>query len=394
MPLAALARSLILVAAATLGLAGCASPPKGPPEAVAPLWHDEAFAPPSQPVKAEDVFALSPEMIQYLDHDINRHLRRNGRQRGLIDALYDRDLLRLDYDAATTRTAAQAFAARSGNCLSLVIMTAALAKHLGLPVTFQSVDVEDSWTRGNSLLLVAGHVNLVIGPRMLDRAGGIGNDTSTTIDFLPPQDLRGRRVSVVSESRVLAMFFNNRAAETMAKGELDEAYAWTKASLAQDQSFSSAQITLGVIYHRRGLLDAAEAAFRHALRAEPNNTQALADLASVLFSQGRDVEAQQVKQALARLETYPPFYFFELGRAAVQRGDFEAGRAWLKRELSRDPDYHEVHFWLALAYRGLGDMSAARRHLSIALANSTTRGEHDLYAAKLDRLQAQARATQ
>ena len=389
MPLLAHARNLILATVAALGLVGCASaPPKGPPESVAPLWHDEAFAPPSEPVKGEDVFAVSEEMTQYLDHDIGRQLRRYGRQRGLIDALYDREMLRLDYDAATTRTAAQAFAARSGNCLSLVIMTAALAKHLGLPVTFQSVDVEDSWTRGNSLLLVAGHVNLVLGPRMLDRAGGIGNDTSTTIDFLPPQDLRGRRVSVISENRVLAMFFNNRAAETVAQGNLDQAYAWSKASLAQDPGFSSAQITLGVIYHRRGLLAAAEAAFRHALRAEPNNTQALADLASVLFSQGRNAEAEQVKQTLARLETYPPFHFFDLGRAAVQRGDFEAGRAWLKRELSRDPDYHEVHFWLALAYRGLGDVSAARRHLSIALANSTTRSEHDLYAAKLDRLQA------
>jgi Tfp pilus assembly protein PilF len=296
-------------------------------------------------------------------------------------------MLRLDYDSATTRTAAQAFAARSGNCLSLVIMTAALAKYLGLPVTFQSVDVEDSWTRGNSLLLVAGHVNLVIGPRMLDRAGGLGNDSTTTIDFLPPQDLRARRVSVISEARVLAMFFNNRAAETMAKGDLDQAYALSKASLMQDPAFPSAQITLGVIYQRRGLMREAEAAFRHALRAEPNNTQALADLAQVLISQGREAEAQQVRQTLARLETYPPFYFFELGRAAVQRGDFEAGRAWRRRELSRDPDYHEVHFWLALAYGGLGDANAARRHLSIALANSTTRGEHDLYAAKLDRLQ-------
>jgi Tfp pilus assembly protein PilF len=237
-------------------------------------------------------------------------------------------------------------------------------------------------------------VNLVIGPRMLDRAGGIGNDTATTIDFLPPQDLRGRRVSVISESRVLAMFFNNRAAETMAQGQLDQAYAWTKAALAQDPSFLSAQITLGVIYHRRGLLEASESAFRHALRVEPNNTQALADLASVLDSQGRIDEGQRVRQTLAGLETHPPFYFFELGRAAVQRGDFEAGRAWLQRELSRDPDYHEVHFWLALAYGGLGDAGAARRHLSIALANSTTRSEHDLYAAKLDHLQALARTTQ
>ncbi|MFO1338620.1 MAG: tetratricopeptide repeat protein [Burkholderiaceae bacterium] len=383
----------LLMVAAGLGLAGCAGVATAPPEPVVPLLHDEAFAPPAQEVRIADVFALSPEMVRYLDVEIAHRLRRSGGQWGLIDALYDRELLRLEYDSATTRTASEAFAARSGNCLSLVIMTAALARHLDLPVTFQSVDVDDSWTRGQSLLLAAGHVNLVLGRRMLDRTGGFGNDISMTIDFLPPQDLRGRRVSVISEARILAMFFNNRAAEALARGDLDLAYASAKAAMAQDPGFSSAQITLGVVYHRRGLLDAAETAFRHVLRAEPRNTQALADLSSVLFGLGREGEALQVKQDLARLEAQPPFYFFELGKAAVQRGDFEAGRAWLQRELSRDPDYHEVHFWLALADAGLGDLKAARRHLSEAMANSTTRGEHDLYAAKLDRLQASMRAT-
>jgi Tfp pilus assembly protein PilF len=142
-----------------------------------------------------------------------------------------------------------------------------------------------------------------------------------------------------------------------------------------------------VIYQRKGLLQPAEAAFRHALRAEPQNTQALADLVSVLVAQGRNAEADEVKQTLAKLEAFPPFHFFELGKAAVQRGDHEAGRVWLQRELSRDPDYHEVHFWLALAYTGLGDAKAAGKHLSKAMAGSPTRGEHDLYAAKLDRLQ-------
>ena len=389
MPCLARLRNLALGVAVGLLLAACANaPPAVPPEAVASLLHDQAFAPPSRPVRVEDVFALSPEMERYLDHDIVRQLRRSGRQRGLIDALYDREMLRLEYDSAATRTASEAFAARSGNCLSLVIMTAALARRLDLQVTYQSVDVEDSWSRGASLLLAAGHVNLVIGHRMLDRIGGIGNDTSTTVDFLPPKDLRGRRVTVISESRVLAMFFNNRAAETLAVGELDQAYAWARAAVAQDPSFASAQITLGVIYHRRGILQPAEEVFRQVLRREPRNTQALADLSSVLYSQGRETDAKEIRQQLARLESHPPFYFFELGRAAVQRGDFEGGRAWLQRELSRDPDYHEIHFWLAVAYAGLGDNRSAMRHLTQAMANSTTRGEHDLYAAKLDRLQA------
>jgi hypothetical protein len=40
----------------------------------------------------------------------------------------------IEYDSTVTRTAAQTYAARAGNCLSLVIMTAAFAEELGLRV--------------------------------------------------------------------------------------------------------------------------------------------------------------------------------------------------------------------------------------------------------------------
>ena len=50
-----------------------------------------------------------------------------------------------------TRNAAEAFDARSGNCLSLVIMTAAFAKELGLPVRYQNVFVDEAWSRSGDL---------------------------------------------------------------------------------------------------------------------------------------------------------------------------------------------------------------------------------------------------
>ena len=64
-------------------------------------------------------------------------------RQALFDALYQPDQLKLEYDAAMTRNAAQAFAVRSGNCLSLVIMTAAFAKEMGLDVRYQNVFGED-----------------------------------------------------------------------------------------------------------------------------------------------------------------------------------------------------------------------------------------------------------
>jgi len=84
---------------------------------------------------ADDVFAVSPEMRRYVATGIANDVRIRGPQQGLFDALYSRNQLQLEYESTMTRNAAQAYAARAGNCLSLVIMTAAFAKEMGLKVT-------------------------------------------------------------------------------------------------------------------------------------------------------------------------------------------------------------------------------------------------------------------
>lgn len=141
-----------VILALALLLAACASAPPPQPQRIHALYHDELFTPPAQRVDAADVFALSDEMRAYLKGDIARMMRAKGSQHGLFEALYDKGLLKLEYDAAKTRNASQAFAARAGNCLSLVIMTAAFAKELGMPVHYQHVFVDETWRDRKSVV--------------------------------------------------------------------------------------------------------------------------------------------------------------------------------------------------------------------------------------------------
>lgn len=69
--------------------------------------------------------------------------------------------------------------------------------------------------------------------------------------------------------------------------------------------------------------------------------------------------------------------------AALKDKEFAVARDHFLRELRRNAYYHGAHFGLAVAYVGLGDAEAARRHLNTALATSANSGDHDLYAAKL-----------
>jgi len=366
-------------------LVACAAPPVQRPDF---LLQDELFGAPSEPIRVEDVFALSDEMRHYARAEIAGQLRANDRNRGLFDALYRKGQLKLEYDSAVTRNAAQAFAARAGNCLSLVIMTAAFARELGVEFQYQAAINDAAWSRSGSLYLRNGHINLMLGSG-LRAVGNSRFDPPLMIDFLPPEELRGLRTRPIGEHRVIAMFMNNRATESLVDGRLDDAYWWARGAIGNDAAFLKTYNTLGVIYHRHKDLQQAERAFRYVLAREPANAAALANLAQLERQQGHNAEADALDRELAQVERNPPFHFFNLGLKAMENGDFKAARDLFAKEVDRDPYNHEFHFWLALADFRLGDIARARSQLALALENSTTRGDRDLYAAKLAWLRAQ-----
>jgi tetratricopeptide (TPR) repeat protein len=376
---------------ACLWLAACAHTPAPPP--LEGLFQDQRFGAPQERIAAADVLAVSDEMKHFLHHELAAQLRNKGLQRGLVHALYNAGQLKLEYDAATTRNAAQAFAARSGNCLSLVLMTAAFAKELNLQVEFQSAWLEETWSRGGNLYLRSGHVNVTLGRRFMDagrsiEAGRFKDWTELTVDFLPPQDVRGLRTQVVPEQTVIAMYMNNRAAEALVDGRVGDAYWWAREAIRQAPTYLSAYNTLGVIYLRAGDARQAERVLAHVIERQPANTRAMFNLMLALNRQDRFAESARWQRRLAELEPEPPFHYFQLGQAAMQRGDFEAARAWFAKEVARADYHHEFQFWLGLAHYRLGDLQQAHKHLRLARDNSTTRGERELYAAKLAWLQA------
>jgi tetratricopeptide (TPR) repeat protein len=377
----------VLLVSLLVLLSACATAPIAPHHEA--LFHDELFAGPTERIAAEDIFTPSEAMRRFLREDIAERLRVQGPQYGLVAALRGIGELRLEYDATATRNAAEAFAAKSGNCLSLVIMTSALAKELGVPVRYQSAYLEETWSRSGDLLVRSGHVNVTLESRLVDASRSqLGR--SLTVDFLPAEDLRGLRTIEIGEGTIVAMYMNNRAVEALVKGAVDNAYAWARESIRRDPTFVSALNTLGVIYLRQGALAFAERVFSRLLASQPDNTRAIANLAEALMKQGRVAEAKALRERLAQLETAPPFHYFNLGVAAMRRDDYVTARGYFANEIARAEHKAEFHHWMAVASFKLDDHTTAARHLALAREYSTSRGDRDLYAAKLAWLKAQA----
>jgi tetratricopeptide (TPR) repeat protein len=287
-----------------------------------------------------------------------------------------------------TRNASQAFDARSGNCLSLVIMTAAFAKELGLKVTYQSVGTDEMWSRAGDMYFISGHVNLQLEKHVSEMDSRYDRYGTYTIDFMPSADSVGWNATIISENRVLAMYMNNRAAEALVRGQVDDAYWRVREAIRLDPGFLSALNTLGVVYLHHGDPQRAEQVLGFVKERDKDNPRILANYVQALRELGRVDEANALAERLAKLEPYPPFYFFNRGQAALRAGNLVEAREDFKRELERDPDYHEFHYWLAVADLGLGRIDEARKELNLALTDAVRRSDHDLYAAKLDKLKA------
>jgi len=371
-----------LLALSSLMLAACAAQPRI--DHGKALLQDRLFVLPETLPEARQGNALSPAMQAFIDQGAGSGSRRNSRIDWLSDVLTRDGELALRYDASATRSAAQAFDAKAGNCLSLALMVGAFANKLDIPFHYQLVYVNDTWSRSGDLTLASTHVNVALGT---ESSGGRPPGEASrqrVIDFLPAEELLGQRAQEIRESTVLAMYMNNRAVELMVQARIDEAYAWVRGAILEDPSFLSSYNTLGVIYRRHRNLPEAERAFRYALALEPENTSVMSNLAQTLADLGQSEESRRLTARLAQIDPTPPFYFFDRGIAAMQKGEYAVAKALFTREIRRAAYNHEFHFWLAMADLGLGEPDKARKHLGIALENSTNLREHALYAAKLD----------
>lgn len=377
-------RAVVASLAVALLLANCTTIEKSAP--TTKFFNDHLFAPPTERIHRDDVFAVNDEMRRYLATNIGDQLRRKGPHQGLFDALYSQNQLKLEYDSVRTRNAQEAFAARSGNCLSLAIMTGALAKEMGIGVRFQRVFVEQDWSRSNGIYFSSGHVNLTLGKTLSEGPFRYGQSHLLTIDFYPLSENARQHAYAINENTIIAMYMNNRAAESLVAGEVDNAYWWAREAIRQDPSLLMAYNTLGVIYRHHKNLSEAESVLNYVLAREPDNLPVMSNLAVVFNNQGRTEESRALTLKVANMQPYPPFHFFNLGQVAMRDGNFRVAKDLFAKEVSRAAHHSEFHFWLASAYVGLGEIREAQKHLVLANEYSATPKERALYSAKLERI--------
>jgi Flp pilus assembly protein TadD len=350
------------------------------PEAGAPLREAEAGAPlgltpgAAPLVQAEDVLAVSAEMRAFLDAHVTGATGRVLRLRQLAASIVSSDSFGLEYDE-TTRTAAETFRTRRGNCLSFSNMFVAMAREVGLTVHYQEVETPPDWSFRDEAFVLNRHVNVLV---------DLGREGEHVVDFNMDDFRSSYDRHTISDDRALAHHFNNLAVERMQAGDDASALRYFRRAAEHDPLFSPAWTNLGILYLRHGHPEHAEAAYLQALRVDKWDLTAMSNLASLYERQGDHARAAECKERVIDHRRRNPYYRLQLAREAFLAEDYDAAIDHLEYAIRTKKNEDQLYYLLGLSYTKKGDERTARRWLSRAEEVAATDALKRRYASKIE----------
>lgn len=282
-----------------------------------------------------------------------------------------------------TFNASTALHESSGNCLSLAILTTALAKLVGVETGYQLVDSTPIFESHGNVIYKGLHVRTkLFDPEWQAKEGSLTlQRPGLIVDYFPSE--HDRFVGNISEAEYTAMYYNNLASEAISSEDYDSAYWLLRKSLELTQNNASAINSMAIIYRRMGDLPKSEEIYRYGIRNLPDNVSLLRNYRVLLRQQKRFEEVEKINNTLAELEDVNPYDWIQAGQQAYSNGEFREAVFFYGKAVDIAPYIHESYAGMARAYYQLGDRSGAKRELTNAQKFSSRPSTQSMYQAKL-----------
>ncbi len=332
----------------------------------------------------QEIFALDDEMKALVTNKLLRVSDIRQRSVMLLEHIFETENINLQYQGGANLTASQTYHQGQANCMSLTIMAYSLAKAAKLNVNFQNVQVPEYWQRNGDMNMLTGHVNLVIKKRENPNKIILLSNEVLEIDFDPYVAKKSFPRKVITKNEVLAMFYNNKGAQALAKKDYTNAYRYIKAATLADNSFSSAWGNLGVLYKVTGHNEHALFTYHKAVALNKNNNTAMNNLSILLRKQGEHDLAEKIELSILRKRINNPYYYALLADESLQKGNIEFALLHYQKAIHLDDRIDEFYHGLAKVYYAMDNYSAARRALKKAMAINKVSQIDNQYLAKLN----------
>lgn len=353
----------------------------------AQILHDEAFAGfENYSIETEkEIFQLSQEAKSFAHNAIQGHYQAQAQITALISHIFARSKFNLLYRSDANTTAQKTFENRAANCLSLSIMTYALAKELGFSVRFQDIDIPEYWTRREGHRLLNSHINLQIIPTPpKGKVEYISRGFEVDFDV---QSTRARHTKKpLTLNQVIGLFYNNKGSDALLNNDYKLAYAYYRAAYLVEPNQAHLLANIGYLYRLNARYDYAELAYHTALNIDPDNLTAWQNLAFLYRHLGQLDKSEEVLARLSVKRSSNPYYHLSLGDAEFENGHYQTALSHYRDALAIDNTIHEIFFSLAKTYFELGELHQTARFLNLAKKTSQSEYDQHKYQGKIELL--------
>ncbi|NUZ12326.1 hypothetical protein HUZ36_16200 [Pseudoalteromonas sp. McH1-7] len=376
----------LFVVLTAIGLLGCSSTPTSstadkPSMTVASLFNHTLFTP--QPVVSEQaIFSLPQSEVQALWQYVEKHKNSDITIDELLGNFLQNKIGDFSYDGATF-IAKDALSQRSGNCISLAIVSQAYANVLGIKTSYAKVDSYPVYQKNKSFVLTSSHFKTkLITPREQENDSMIFFSSGTIIDYFPNQD------SVFSGNAnyadLVAKFYTNLAVSALLAADYDKAYSLLMAALEYAPN-DPETINISALLHKHvGDRVRAKQIYAYAAQQQLTSTNLLLNYLNYIPA---DQTALR-ESILAQLERSPasPFDTLTLASSYIDKQNYSKAKKLIEPLLLNYHYLPEIHAELGKIAYLEGNLQAALVYFDQAINKSRETYKKTLYSAKQNML--------
>ncbi len=351
------------------------------PPSIKPWLDATPFGEKPELPEEQDIFELSDTQIR--DYRTFSSLPKN-KNKAANKIVFNYLKTHLDHFSYRENTfiASEALEQNAGNCLSLAIVTKALANVQQVYVAYQLVETDPIYQQENDIIITTQHVRT----KLLHSEKATPNQiffggSNLIVDYFPQ---RGSRVlRSLSEAEFYSLFYHNKAAESFIKKDLNKTYWLSRKALEVFPQSSHAINLMALIHSRMNLNKKAEALYQYGIKNSIENLSLLNNYYILLKRLGKLEAAQHIAKQLEEHHNSNPFKWISIAYSAYNAKEYAKATRFYRKALEIAPYLHEAHLGLARVKVKTGNIDAAEDALNQALEAAQKPSDKKRYSEKL-----------
>lgn len=359
-----LAKIILLFCIITLS--GCATQTATPQIIQLPATSASLFRQTAPLPELEQLFYLNDEQQQdFLDYFHSQEQATYTAEYRLYNYLQNK-LMYFTYEGENY-SAQLALQQRRGNCMTLALVTSALAKLANIEVGYKVIYQEPLIDYNNNIFISSNHIRTYLykatpkqekGNLLLQRGALI-------IDYFPDNThLTGQDIQA---ARFHAMLFSNLAADALLQGDSDKAFFLSQKALAQDPTYNPAVNMTALMYHRKNAYAEATQWFDYGMKLKDNRITLLSNYRDLAIKMDNQQLLEKINQQLLTNEDDNPYAWLALAIDAERNQQFSHARRYYEKLLEKAPYLHKANLALIGLYLKEKDFKSAQRLVEQAM---------------------------